>query len=183
MNLRNVIKSFLNNNPDIDPMDSLINLDEIIKDATNTNSSLLGKSMKDINTEIYNEVGGIEELYNKLKDNYYLITDINDLRSNRFIRWLKIVKDENNEETLQLTNGGFFVKLIKNRNNNQYKALCKFNRGIFFSFYFDDTIVFQKISPVEKMILMSNSNDTDDDDDDETFSEEDTDTESDIVDT
>ena len=152
MDIKNIIKSFIKDNPDIDENVINMNIDEIIKDANDTNKHLRNKTINDINNELLNAVGNDEIYYNKLKGEYRLVDDIETLHIGKYIRWFFLLK-ENNEETLKLMNGGFVVSISPTKNNDgNHKILCKVINK-FFSFIFEDTIVFQKLSLQEIMIL------------------------------
>ena len=92
------------------------------------------------------ERNSLKTFHKKLKY-YRYCTDMSDLQHGFYIRWIPL-KDPNN---LYLTNGGLLcdMKII----NNQIHIICKNNRNRIIQFKFDETVIFQKISPQEKVIL------------------------------
>ena len=92
------------------------------------------------------ERDSLKTFHKKLKC-YRYCTDMSDLQYGFYIRWIPL-KDPNN---LYLTNGGLLcdMKII----NNQVHIICKNNRNRIIQFKFDETVIFQKLSPQEKIIL------------------------------
>ena len=88
----------------------------------------------------------LKEMHKKLKD-YRYCTDMSDMQYGYYIRWIPL----KNPENLYLTNGGLLcdMKIV----NNQIHIICKNNRNRIIQFKFDETIIFQKLSPQEKVIL------------------------------
>jgi len=84
----------------------------------------------------------LKEMHKKLKE-YRYCTDMSDMQYGYYIRWIPLKDPEN----LYLTNGGLLcdMKIV----NNQIKN----NRNRIIQFKFDETIIFQKLSPQEKVIL------------------------------
>ena len=79
---------------------------------------------------------------------YQCIDRLCDLRTGRLVRWIK-------KPNGKLTNGGVLVDVkIENKG---VKLLCKNNMNRFFSIYFDDCLVFQKLTMEEQLILMASS--------------------------
>jgi len=85
-------------------------------------------------------------MHNKLTE-YRYCTDMSDLQYGYYIRWIPLKDPEN----IYLTNGGVMcdMKIV----NNQIHVICKNYRNRFFQFKFDEAVIFQKISPQEKVIL------------------------------
>jgi hypothetical protein len=85
-------------------------------------------------------------MHKKLSE-YRYCTDMSDLQYGYYIRWIPLKDPEN----LYLTNGGILcdMKIV----NDQIQIICKNFRNRFFQFKFDETVIFQKISPQEKVIL------------------------------
>ena len=88
----------------------------------------------------------LKEMHKKLKE-YRYCTDMSDMQYGYYIRWIPL-KDPQN---LYLTNGGLLcdMKIV----NNQIHIVCKNNRNKIIQFKFDETVIFQKLSPQEKVIL------------------------------
>ena len=88
----------------------------------------------------------LKTMHKKLTE-YRYCTDMSDLQYGYYIRWISLKDPEN----LHLTNGGIMcdMKIV----NNQIQIFCKNYRNRFFQFKFDEAVIFQKISPQEKVIL------------------------------
>jgi len=118
-----------------------------------TNVSIMDKTSSKIKEEKNNilqklqlERGKLKLLHKKLKD-YRYCSDLRDIQFGYYIRWIPLNKGNN----IKLTNGGHLcdVTLI----NNMLHVRCRNNYGGLMQFKFDETIIFQKISPQEKVIL------------------------------
>jgi hypothetical protein len=160
----------------LDPAEIDIDIAGIMEDANNDTPFLQGKTMATINAELFTAVGEDEENYSKLKDKYHLVTTIDELRIGRYIRWFVLVQipspndddgdggegvgsgssgdgadTETETDELVLRKGGFAIN-IKTVEPNKNKILCKIGR-YYITFNFEDTIVFQKLSIPEIMVL------------------------------
>jgi len=118
-----------------------------------TNSSIMNLTTSKIKEHKNNILQQLQLERNKLKTmhdkltGYRYCTDMSDLQYGYYIRWIPLKDPEN----LYLTNGGILcdMKII----NNQIQIICKNFRNSFFQFKFDEAVIFQKISPQEKVIL------------------------------
>ena len=130
---------------------STIDIDSLLK-KIEENHCLEEKSLKQISEEMYESLSFLEE--DKKKDycmrliGYHIVDRICDLRNGRLIRWIK-------KENGLLTNGGLLMN-VKIENKGVI-LLCKNNSNRFFNVYFDDCLVFQKLSMEEQIVLMANS--------------------------
>jgi len=95
------------------------------------------------------------EIYEKLKNNYFVVSDVSGFVIGRYIRWLVCYKATNEtEENIRLNLGAFIVNIIDDK--EKIIIRCKTIRGKFIQFYFDDTIVFQKLTDIEQFIIQNN---------------------------
>lgn len=87
------------------------------------------------------------KLFHKKLTNYRYCSDMSDLQYGFYIRWIPL----KNPDNIYITNGGLLcdMKIV----NDQIHIICKNNRNRVIQFKFDEVIVFQKISPQEKVIL------------------------------
>ena len=87
------------------------------------------------------------KLFHKKLKEYRYCTDMSDLQYGFYIRWIPL----KNPENIYITNGGILcdMKIV----NDQIHIVCKNNRNRLIQFKFDETIIFQKLSPQEKVIL------------------------------
>ena len=88
----------------------------------------------------------LKVLHKKLK-NYRYCAEPKDLRYGFYIRWIPL----KNPDKLYLTNGGIICdfKII----DNQLHVVCKNNYNHLMQVKFDETIIFQKLSNQERVIL------------------------------
>jgi hypothetical protein len=85
--------------------------------------------------------------YHKLLNNYRYVDEIDELRYGSYIRWFNISKPK----SLKLLNGGFIVD-IKNVNNNII-ILCKNSLNKFFNLKMGESIIFQKNTKQEDILI------------------------------
>jgi len=137
---------------------STIDVDALIEKMED-NHYLENKSLDDISKEIFFAIQSLGQ-YNSIEDEnlqkmcvrlsgYRLVDRICDLRNGRLVRWIK----KKNPQIL--TNGGLLVNV--KIENIGVKLLCKNNMNRFFSFLFDDCLLFQKLSMEEQLVLMASS--------------------------
>ena len=137
---------------------STIDVDALIEKMED-NHYLENKSLDDISKEIFFAIQSLGQ-YNSIEDEnlqkmcvrlsgYRLVDRICDLRNGRLVRWIK----KKNPQIL--TNGGLLVNV--KIENTGVKLLCKNNMNRFFSFLFDDCLIFQKLSMEEQLVLMASS--------------------------
>ena len=83
----------------------------------------------------------------KKLENYRLCNDLKDIQFGFYVRWIPL----KNPEKIYITNGGYIcdIKII----NNEIHLVCKNWKNQFFQIKFDECILFQKISPQERVIL------------------------------
>jgi hypothetical protein len=85
--------------------------------------------------------------YHKLLTNYRYVDEIDELRYGSYIRWFNIAKPK----SLKLLNGGFIVD-IKNVNDNII-ILCKNSLNKFFNLKMGESIIFQKNTKQEDLLI------------------------------
>jgi len=147
MNIEEIYKDVIN-----DPsLLSIIDVDSLLE-RIGDNHYLEGKKLEDISKEIYDSVFFLEETiakdYCMRLIGYRVVDRICDLRNGRLIRWLK-------KKNGSLTNGGLLMNVkIEDKG---VLLLCKNNINRFFNVYFDDCLVFQKLTIEEQIILIANS--------------------------
>jgi hypothetical protein len=129
---------------------STIDIEAVLK-KTDDVHYIEGKTVSDISKEIFEAVATLDIPEENKQDicqrliGYRWVDRLCDLRSGRLVRWVKKGK---------LTNGGLLMN-IKIENTGVI-LLCKNNVGRFFSIKWDDTIVFQKFTMEEQLVLMAN---------------------------
>jgi len=86
-------------------------------------------------------------LLNKKLKEYRYITDLKELKFGSYIRWIRL----NNPESIKLTNGGIICDILEV--NNDVHIRCKNNINMIFQLKLSECIIFQILSPQEKIIL------------------------------
>ena len=132
-------------------MDDVNNLLHALNNESNTTiinltSSKIKEHKNNILQKIQLERMVLKSMHKKLAE-YRYCTDMSDLQDGYYIRWISL-KDPTN---MYLTNGGLLcdMKVV----NDQVHIICKNNRNRIIQFKFDEAVIFQKISPQEKVIL------------------------------
>ena len=125
--------------------DEINKISQELKDSNLASSSEI-KDMK--NNILQRMLFNKEELkqYHKLLNNYRYIDEIDELKFGSYIRWFKLKEIE----SLSLLKGGFIVDIKQNKNN--IVILCK-NYGRFFSLKMNETIIFQKNTKQEELLI------------------------------
>ena len=85
--------------------------------------------------------------YNKLLTNYRYIDEIDELKYGSYIRWFNL----NKGNTLKLLNGGFIIDITTK--NNDIIILCKNGLNRLFSLKMNETIIFQKNTKQEEVLI------------------------------
>jgi len=123
-----------------------------MENTKTSNANIYDKTLQDISTEVFNVlktkfVGDVlREMLDKLVA-YQYVDEIYKIKQGRFIRWIT--------PKGVLTNGAI-VADIKFLDNGTH-VLCKNSRGGFIQIKFDHSILFQKLTPDENLILTANN--------------------------
>lgn len=129
---------------------STIDIEAVLK-KTDDVHYIQGKTVADLSKEIFDVINHLEISEENKQDiclrliGYRWVDRLCDLRSGRLVRWVK--KDS-------LTNGGLLMN-VKIENTGVI-LLCKNNVGRFFSIKWDESVVFQKLTMEEQLVLMAN---------------------------
>jgi hypothetical protein len=134
---------------------STLDIEQLLESIENEkNDYLEGKTLKDINKEIYEKINCLftpieqkQDLCNKLVG-YRIVDELHELHKGKHVRWIRSTIGEP-----KLTNGGIVID-IKFLDNGTH-VLCKNNLNRFIQYKFDDCITFQKLSSEEQLILMA----------------------------
>ncbi len=118
-----------------------------------SNASIMDLTSAKVKTQKNNILQQLQLSRDKLKlfhrklKNYRYCSDLRDIQYGHYVRWIPL----KNPEKINLTNGGIIcdIHII----NNAIHIRCKNNRNRILQFKFDECILFQKISPQEKVIL------------------------------
>ena len=95
----------------------------------------------------------LKDIHTKL-ENYRYIVDADSLCNGSYIRWInlqKLTTSTNSSNTKILTNGAIICdwKL----HDNGICVVCKTNQGYIIQIKFDETLIFQKLTEQEQVIL------------------------------
>jgi UPF0288 family protein (methanogenesis marker protein 3) len=119
---------------------------------TNTSTSnIYNKTLRDVSTEVFDVLKTkftgdvLREMLDKLVA-YQYVDEIYKIKQGRFIRWIT---------TKGVLANGAIVADIKFLDNGTH-VLCKNSRGGFIQIKFDHSILFQKLTPDENLILSAN---------------------------
>lgn len=135
-------------------MASDLNVDHLLDALENESNTaimnLTSRKIKEYKNNILQQLqlprDQLKDYHKKLK-HYRYCTDQSHIQYGSYIRWIPL-KDPNH---LYLTNGGIVcdIRIL----NNQIQILCKNNWNSMMQIKFDETIIFQKLSNQEKVIL------------------------------
>jgi hypothetical protein len=152
---------------------STMNIQELLNSIENEkNDYLENKTMADVTKQMFETISeldlSLEETQNMCNRliGYRYVDEIHELHKGKHIRWIRIVKSNNNNQTGSLndkickipllTNGGILVN-IKFLDNGVH-IICKNSQNRFIQYKFDDSITFQKLSVEEQLLLMAYEN-------------------------
>jgi hypothetical protein len=118
-----------------------------------TNSPIMNLTTRKIKEHKNNalqqlQIKGTElKKFHKKLNNYRYVRGMHDLQFGNYIRWIPL----KHPGKIYLTNGGHIcdIKII----NHQIQILCKNSYHCLFQIKFDESIIFQKITPQEDVIL------------------------------
>ena len=123
-------------------------LEEVMEEIKKYNiqdSKTIKQSKIDILKEILDDASEMKEYYKLLKE-YRYVDELDELRYGSYIRWINISKDP---ISLTLLRGGFIADIT---NKNGINILCK-NRNKFFTIKMDRSVIFQKNTSQEKLLI------------------------------
>jgi hypothetical protein len=118
---------------------------EEIKKYNIQDSHTIKKAKLDMLKTLLDNPNEIKEYYKLLKE-YRYVDEIDELRYGSYIRWFNI-KDP--DATLSLLRGGFIADIT---NKNGINILCK-NRNKFFTIKMERSVIFQKNTSQEKLLI------------------------------
>jgi len=127
------------------------NLLDALENETNTSiMELTTSKIKQINNDAIQRIqirgNELKQMHKKLKE-YRVIRDLRDLQLGYYIRWIPL-KDPSN---IYLTNGGIIIDIDILKNGIHIRV--KNNRNRVFQIKYDESVIFQKLTVQEKIIL------------------------------
>ena len=123
-------------------------LEEVMEEIKKYNiqdSQTIKRAKLDMLKTLLDNANEIKEYYKLLKE-YRYVDEIDELRFGSYIRWFNIT---NPDISLTLLRGGFIVDIT---NKNGVNILCK-NRNRFFTIKMDKSVIFQKNTNQEKLLI------------------------------
>ena len=131
-----------------------LNVSQLLSALENeTNASIMGLTtpkLKEIKNNMLQSLQldrvKLKLFHKKLKD-YRYCSDMNDLQYGYYIRWVSL----KNPDIIKLTTGGIIIDIDIIKNCVQIRVKNKLNR--IFQIKLDEVMIFQKISPQERVIL------------------------------
>jgi len=123
-------------------------LEEVMEEIKKYNlqdSQTIKQSKIDMLKTLLDNNNEIKEYYKLLKE-YRYVDEIDELRFGSYIRWINIAKEP---ISLALMRGGFIADIT---NKNGINILCK-NRNKFFTIKMDKSVIFQKNTSQEKLLI------------------------------
>ena len=124
-------------------------IDKVVKEIADSKLSTSHeiKTMK--NTMLQKLLFDKDEMkhYNKLLTNYRYIDEIDELKYGSYIRSFNI----NKNKTLKLLNGGFIIDITTKKDD--IIILCKNGLNRLFSLKMNETIIFQKNTKQEEVLI------------------------------
>jgi len=133
---------------------SELQIDQLLGALENeTNESIMeltNSKIKQINNDALQKIqikgNNLKLIHKKLKE-YRVIRDLRDLQLGYYIRWIPL-KDPSN---IYLTNGGIIIDIDILKNGIHIRV--KNNRNRIFQIKYDESVIFQKLTVQEKIIL------------------------------
>ena len=124
---------------------------DALENETNTSiMELTTTKIKQINNDAIQRIqisgNELKHMHKKLKE-YRVIRDLRDLQLGYYIRWIPL-KDPSN---IYLTNGGIIIDIDILKNGIHIRV--KNNRNRVFQIKYDESVIFQKLTVQEKIIL------------------------------
>lgn len=127
-------------------IDSLLEKTEREHYLENKTPADIAKDVFDAIMELPIDITVAQEICTRL-GGYRVVDRVCDLRNGRLMRWIK------KNPPYTLTNGGLLVNV--NIENGGVKLLCKNNANRFFNVIFDDSIIFQKLTMEEQIVILA----------------------------
>ena len=135
-------------------MTNELNVDLLMKSLENEDNDCLmnldTKTIKKIKNDMLQKLNlpkdKLKSLHKSLKQ-YRFIDEIPDIKYGAYVRWINL----NYPDNLKLTNGGLVcdIKII----NDDVIVVCKNRSNKFFQLKLNESLVFQKITDQERVIL------------------------------
>ena len=136
----------MNNNLSLD-----LSLDDIVKELDDKNLLYLTTSkIKELKNNILQKLYLTREdllHYHKVLKDYRYVDEVDEIKIGGYIRWFNI----KNMDNIKLTNGGIIIDIDNGKDD--INIICKNNINRIFTLQLNKSIIFQKLSEQEKMLI------------------------------
>ena len=128
-----------------------VSLDDIVKELDDKNLLYLTTSkIKELKNNILQKLYLTREdllHYHKVLKDYRYIDEVDEIKIGGYIRWFNI----KNMDNIKLTNGGIIIDIDNGKDD--INIICKNNINRIFTLQLNKSIIFQKLSDQEKMLI------------------------------
>ena len=128
-----------------------LSLDDIVKELDDKHLLYLTTSkIKELKNNILQKLYLTREdllHYHKVLKDYRYVDEVDEIKIGGYIRWFNI----KNMDNIKLTNGGIIIDI--NNGKDDINIICKNNINRIFTLQLNKSIIFQKLSDQEKMLI------------------------------
>jgi hypothetical protein len=128
-----------------------LSLDDIVKELDDKHLLYLTTSkIKELKNNILQKLYLTREdllHYHKVLKDYRYIDEVDEIKIGGYIRWFNI----KNMDNIKLTNGGIIIDIDNGKDD--INIICKNNINRIFTLQLNKSIIFQKLSDQEKMLI------------------------------
>ena len=128
-----------------------LSLDDIVKELDDKNLLYLTTSkIKELKNNILQKLYLTREdllHYHKVLKDYRYVDEVDEIKIGGYIRWFNI----KNMDNIKLTNGGIIIDIDNGKDD--INIICKNNINRIFTLQLNKSIIFQKLSEQEKMLI------------------------------
>lgn len=128
-----------------------LSLDDIVKELDDKHLLYLTTSkIKELKNNILQKLYLTREdllHYHKVLKDYRYVDEVDEIKIGGYIRWFNI----KNMDNIKLTNGGIIIDIDNGKDD--INIICKNNINRIFTLQLNKSIIFQKLSDQEKMLI------------------------------
>ena len=128
-----------------------LSLDDIVKELDDKHLLYLTTSkIKELKNNILQKLYLTREdllHYHKVLKDYRYVDEVDEIKIGGYIRWFNI----KNMDNIKLTNGGIIIDIDNGKDD--INIICKNNINRIFTLQLNKSIIFQKLSEQEKMLI------------------------------
>ncbi len=128
-----------------------LSLDDIVKELDDKHLLYLTSSkIKELKNNILQKLYLTRQdllHYHKVLKDYRYVDEVDEIKIGGYIRWFNI----KNMDNIKLTNGGIIIDIDNGKDD--INIICKNNINRIFTLQLNKSIIFQKLSDQEKMLI------------------------------